>query len=396
MIEKASLTLFEKYQLLVEITCELSSTHNLDELLKRIVHAAADLSGVEAASILLYDENRNQLHFQSSTNLDTPLMRGLIVPVEGSLAGEIVRTRKPLIVNNTDDDPRHFDLVGKVAKFDTRSLLGVPMITKQKVVGVLEAVNKLEGNFTEEDLAILNALGSQAGVAIQNVQLYQQSDLISEMVHELRTPLQSLSTAAHLIARPDISDKQQQKIIETIQSETNRLTNMTSTFLDVALLESGRHQFKIKKIEIGELLEEVAELTRSSMEDKGIRLEMKIETPMPRVYGDTDKLKQVIFNLLSNATKYNQPGGINTINAYSTDTEVIFSVRDTGIGIERQHLPSLFTKFYRVPGADRWAKGTGLGLSISKKIVDAHGGTISVDSEAGKGTLFTVKLPRIK
>jgi signal transduction protein with GAF and PtsI domain len=223
--------LIDRYLSLIEVSRNLSSTLDLDTLLKNIVTAAAEVTYTHAASILLYDEGKNELYFQVSTNIDSPLMRGLVVPVESSIAGEIVTKRKPIVVMDVKSNPRHFDRVGKELDIQTQSLLGVPLIAKDKVIGVLEVINKIDGDFTQEDEELLGALGSQAAIAIENARLFQQSDLVSEMVHELRTPLASINTAAFLLKRPEISPDQRTQIAETIQSEAGRLSEMVSSFL---------------------------------------------------------------------------------------------------------------------------------------------------------------------
>ena len=378
-------TLFERYLRLMDITRDLSSTLNLDTVLNKIVDAAADLTDSNDASILLYDEKHNLLYFHTSTNLDTVEMKGLLVPVEGSIAGAIVTSRESLKVMNVDKDPRHFE--------EIESLLGVPMITKDKVVGVLEAINKREGDFNKDDEDLLSALGSQAAVAIENTRLFNQSDLISEMVHELRTPLASINTASNLLMRPEISQEQRASMAETIQRESNRLSEMATSFLDLARLESGRTTYDVEKVNLIKLLEEGVEIMDSRIKEQNLNLEWAVETKTLIIRVDADKLKQVILNLLSNGIKYNRPNGKIIIGLSSNKQEISFYVRDTGRGILPEHRESLFEKFYRVPGSEQIAQGTGLGLSITKKIVEDHGGKINVESELGKGTTFTVILP---
>ncbi|RPI22614.1 MAG: GAF domain-containing protein, partial [Chloroflexota bacterium] len=308
-------SLLERYQRLSEITRDLASTLDLDELLNRIVRAASDLSGAEAASILLYDQANRELHFEVATNLDEPMMRGLVVPVDNSIAGWIVTNKEPIIVSNTADDPRHFGEVSKATNFDTTSILGVPLITKDKVVGVLEAINKQNGQFNEEDLDVMTALGAQVAVAIENARLFQQSDLISELVHELRTPLASLGTAAHLLLRPELSEEQRSRMVEIINDETFRLSEMTTSFLDLARLESGRAQFKIDVFDPKGLLDDCVTMMRGRAVEKNLQLLIDISPALPPLHADRNKIKQVILNLLSNAVKYNRPGGSVTLAA---------------------------------------------------------------------------------
>jgi len=385
--------LLDRYQRLIEITLDLASTLDLDTLLSRIVHAAVDLTNAEATSILLYDEASAQLHFEAATNIDEPLRRGILVPVDSSIAGWIITNRKPIIVSNAQQDPRHYGHISKLVDMRTNSLLGVPLITKDKVIGVLESINKRSGDFTEDDQILLCALGAQAAVAIENARLFQQSDLIAELVHELRTPLSSLNTAAHLINRPEVSEDQRNRMMAIIQDETFRLSEMATSYLDLARLESGRAQFRKESFVIKEFLEECASIMHSRIQEKGLQLRLVIPESLPPLSADRNKHKQVILNLLSNAIKYNRPNGGITLESKLIDSELLFLVTDTGMGILPENLTRLFEKFYRVPGSEQLATGTGLGLSICKYIVEAHSGQIEVRSEVGVGTTFTVHLP---
>jgi signal transduction histidine kinase len=386
-------SLLKRYQRLVDNTKDLATTLDLEVLLNQIMQAAADLSDSEAASILLYDENSKLLHFEAATNLDEPMMRGLTVPVESSIAGWIVTNRLPKIVNNTETDPRHFGKVGNITQVSTQSLLGVPLITKGKVIGVLEVINKRIGSFDEEDQDLMVALGAQAAVAIENSRLFQQSDLISELIHELRTPLASISTSAHLLLRPEVSEEQRRRMVEIIYDETFRLSEMTSSFLDLARLESGRAQFQTEIFNPKDLLEESASVMINRITGKGLRFSKDFEPRLPAIKADRNKIKQVLLNLLSNAIKYNRVNGSIKLNARSKDDELVIQVCDSGLGILPENLPHLFEKFYRAPGVEYQVSGTGLGLAISKRIVDAHRGRIEVESHIGKGTTFTVTLP---
>lgn len=393
MAESVQASLLERYRRLAEISRNLASTVDLNILLDRITQAAADLSGSEAASILLYDEARQQLYFESATNLDEPLMRGLIVPVDSSIAGWIVTNRQPIIIHDTQNDPRHFAQVGKATNVTTTSLLGVPLIAKEKVIGALEAINKLEGEFSQDDQEILMDLGAQAAVAIENARLFQQSDLIAEMVHELRTPLTSLRTAAHLLSRRDVSAEQHQKVVNIIDSETTRLIDMTTAFLDLARLESGRIPFNVESFDPGILLGECVGLMQTKATENDLQLHLDLESNLPTIKGDRDMIKQVILNLISNAINYNKPGGLVSIRADTQPGDLVLAVSDTGPGIMPADIPHLFDKFYRSRSTENAAQGTGLGLAICRKIVEAHKGHIEVKSEVSKGTTFLVHLP---
>ena len=395
MAEATQRTLLMRYQRLIEISRDLASTLDLDALLNRIVQAAADLCNAEEASILLFDQSKGELYFQAATNMSDPMLAGLSVPVDSSIAGWIVTQREAIILNDVQKDKRHFN-IRQATDITTTSLLGIPMITKDKVVGALEAINKKFGSFNEEDQEILTILGVQAAVAIENARLFQQSDLISEFVHEIRTPLSSLNTATHLLLHPKVSTEKQQQMVDVIQAETARLSDMASSFLDVARLESGRIQFNVQEVDPAELLTDCVNVMSSQAQDNGLDLRLDLEPELPTIRGDYDKLKQALINLLSNAIKYNRPQGTIELSARAGLGTMNINVSDNGIGIPKESLPQLFTKFFRVPGSEKHAQGTGLGLAIVKRIVEGHGGEIEVDSQLNEGTTFSIHLPRPK
>jgi signal transduction histidine kinase len=367
---------------------------DLDILLSRIVHAAAEISGAEAASILLFDDTSRQLYFQVATNMDESMRRGIVVPLDGSIAGWIVNNRQTVRIANVHNDPRFFSSVEETTGFSTKSILGIPLVTKNKIVGVLEALNKPKGKFTDTDESMLVVLGAQAAVAIENARLFQQSDLISEFVHELRTPLSSLSTATYLLLRPEMSQDQRNQIINNIHSETMRLNSLASSFLDLARLESGRVQFRKTRFSVADLFYECKDVMSSKAMESNIQIRVESSEGLPLLDADRDKIKQVLLNLLSNAIKYNRPNGTVMLRAeVAEEKEIAMYIQDTGLGIPDESLPHLFQKFFRVREHESRVAGTGLGLSICKQIINGHSGRIEVKSKIGVGTVFSVFLP---
>jgi len=384
------------YLRLIEISRDLASTLDLDILLDDIVRAAADITHAEAASILLYDDTARQLYFQVATNIDEPTMRGLVIPLEKSIAGWIVTNRKSVRIDDAHKDERHFSDVEQSIGYATTSLLGIPLVTKNKVVGVLEVVNKRRGKFTDPDESMLTVLGAQAAVAIENARLFQQSDLIQEFVHELRTPLASLSTATYLLLRPEMSREQRDQIVNNIHNETLRLNSLASSFLDLARLESGRVQFRKTRFSVADLMYEVRDVMMSKAQETNVQIRVDAPNDMPLMEADRDKIKQVLLNLISNAIKYNRPNGSVIVTGSFTEAELSMTVQDTGLGIPEESVPHLFEKFYRVREHENRATGTGLGLSICKQIIQGHNGRIEVKSKVGVGTSFGVHIPRVQ
>jgi signal transduction histidine kinase len=231
-------------------------------------------------------------------------------------------------------------------------------------------------------------------VAIENARLFQQSDLISEFVHELRTPLASLSTATYLLLQPEMAREQRDQIIHNIHTETLRLNSMAASFLDLARLESGRVQFRRTAFNVGDMLFECKDIMNAKAQEEQVEVRIEGVDGLPPWEADRDKLKQVILNLLSNGIKYNRHGGSVVIRAEAQESTTCISVQDTGAGVPDEAVPHLFEKFYRVRETEGHVSGTGLGLSICKEIVQGHGGRMEVKSTVGEGSTFSVFLPR--
>lgn len=389
-------TLLKHYKRIIEISQQLGSTYDYMSLLRRIVAAAEELINTEAAAIILYDENSRQLRFAISSNIRPHEMDEISIPLEGSIAGWIFTHGEPRVIENVSSDPNHYSGVDRRLQFQTRNILGVPMRTPKRIIGVVQAVNKRDNaRFSDDDIVTLRTLASQAAVAIENARMFQQSDFIAEMVHELRTPLMALKASTSLLERPELPDAKRGEIIGTMRRETERLISLTNDFLDVARMESGRIQLTIETFSTLDLMRECADVVQQQAQQKNVRIFIPEQDSMAEA--DRGKVKQVLLNLFTNAIKYNRPDGEIYLHILPIEEDgdqfVQLSVQDTGYGISREHQKNMFTKFYRVPSTENTERGTGLGLAICKHIVEAHGGRIWLESEEGTGSIFSVTIP---
>jgi signal transduction histidine kinase len=390
-----SIDLHSQYKRIFDITLQLGTTYDHVSLLRKIVFAAKELINTEVASILLLDESSGKLTFASSTNIKPHEMEEITVPLEGSIAGWIFTHGEPRVIEDSSEAPI-FRGVDNAIAFHTRNLLGVPMRAHKDVIGVVQAVNKISGGrFTDDDITMLRILASQAAMAIENARLFQQSDFIAEMVHELRTPLASLKASTALLQRPELPTAKKSNIIEIMKDETDRLISLTNDFLDVARMESGRITLESAPFPMRELLQECADMVAAQADGKGVKI--IVEEENHKAVGDRGKLKQVVLNLLTNAIKYNRPNGTIHLKLepqYAGEESMLqVEVKDTGYGISREHQKNMFQKFYRVPTLENVARGTGLGLAICKNMVEAHGGRIWLESEVDVGSSFFFTVP---
>lgn len=389
--------LIQRYERLIAISQRLNTTFDLPSLLETIIEAARELTNTEAASIMLIDPNSGELRFEAASNIKPHEMERITVPLEGSIAGWIVSHGEPRVINDVRQAPEWNDNVDSEIEFQTHGLLGVPMRThNKKSIGVLEAINKLDGSdFVEDDIETLTTLASQAAIAIENARMFQQNDFIAEMVHEIRTPLAALKASTVLLQRPELPNEKRGTIIETMQGETERLIRMTTEFLDLARLESGRFQLEKAPFDLNKLITESADVVIHQAQAKSVTFHLKVSAF--QVLGDRGKIKQVILNLFTNAIKYNRDQGhiyVRTREVLENDSAFVeVSIQDTGFGISPDNLKNLFQKFFRVADTAGHTQGTGLGLAITRHIVQLHGGNIWAKSEQGSGSTFFITLP---
>ncbi len=379
---------------IIEITRSLNSTLSLPPLLEQIIDAGRELTNSAASSIMLLDRKTGELHFEAATGARSQEIRSIVVPMEGSVAGWVVQHNEPLIVLDARRDPRFYSQVDEENDFRTHSLIAVPMAVKGKVIGVLEAVNKLGGeSFSEDDVETLSVLADQAAVAIHNALLFEQSDLVAEIVHEMRTPLTSIAGYAQMLQREDIKPEQRAIFAQTIQQEALRLGRLANDFLELARLESGRAFLAQEEVALGPIVQEALDLLRPQAEEKGVTLCAQVPPSLPLVLGDASRFKQALINLIANAVKYTRSGDRVTVTVQPGEGEVTVGVVDTGPGISAEAQKRLFQKFYRVPSSEQGTEGSGLGLAITRRIVEAAGGRIWVESEPGHGAAFYFTLP---
>ncbi len=336
------------------------------------------------------------------------------------------------ILGSADTPQPNTDKITAGLKLD--SFLLMPIELKGEKVGVILAGNSLSHEKVGEDERdLLSLLADQVAVVIDNTKLYEQlrqshhlleakvqertrelekmneqlkhlsamkSDFVSSASHELRTPLTSIKGYSSILISGKLGPVtlEQQERLEKIHHHSNELVEMINTLLDISRIERGKTEMKMEAFSLKDLILKVVDLLQPQYMARKIQSKVELPENMEPILGDVSHLQRVLINLLGNALKYtpDNGSGVIAVKVNPAEKEYQVSVSDNGVGIPQDALPKLFTEFYRVDTPmNQEIKGTGLGLSLVKKIVEAHKGTIWVESRIGKGTTFYLTLPRV-
>jgi signal transduction histidine kinase len=398
----------QRLERILEISRELTSTVSLEPLLHQIVKVAAELSGSQAASILLLDARTGELRFRAADDDPAGQLRDIPVPVETSIAGSVLASGKPTVISDTHAEPRHYQVVGKRTGLETNSLLAVPLQIKNRCIGVLEAINKQEGGaFDQEDVEILTTLAAQAAVAIENAQLvgalretYERleeldqlkSNVIAIASHELRTPLGLILGYATLL-QEQLGEAAKPQL-DAVSRAALRLKYIIETMLNMRYLETGQVELSSTHFDLRAEIQEACNAYRTIAQAKELALETDLTDVETPILADREKMRIVLDNLISNAVKFTSSGGQVRVAMRRREDEVELTVTDTGIGIAPQELERIFDRFYQVEDhLTRRHEGLGLGLSTVKGLVELHGGRVWAESVLDRGSRFVVILP---
>jgi len=399
----------QKVAQLVDISAILNSTLKPDTLLKNILDTAADLLECSGVSILLYDDREKELRFAATTTGDIEKLEQIPVPLDNSLAGTIFTENRHLVINSTRDDPRHYNEVGEEVGLQIDSLLGVPMRIKDRVTGVIEALNKNEGEFTDFDVSLLLVVASQAAISIHNAGLIQalqkanielsqadklKRDLMSVASHELRTPLGNILGYATLLHEDAIEENK--PLAESILKASSKLRAVLDDIANMNLLYTGKADLDFTDTSLQRVIEYAKEEVRTTVNKGDHTVDYQIPEEPIQLCIDLPKMSVVFVNLLLNAIQFTPVEGEIRLTIDDRDDEVMVSIADKGRGISQENLEKIFEVFYQVDDhMTRRYGGLGLGLSIARELVTLHGGRIWAESEGlGGGSTFRVVLPK--
>jgi len=391
---------------------QLTTSIDLQPLLDSIVATLKEVLHCRGVSISLLNPETQTLEIRAAAGLQPKWRQAAKLKVGEGISGKVAATATPIYVPDASSLPDFifFDPV-------VRSLLVVPLMVKDRVIGTLAIDQAIPDAFKQDDKRTLTIAAAQAAAAIENAQLYTdleeraakleqaykelqevdklKDELVQNVSHELRTPLTFIKGYVELLLEEDMGqlNEAQHESLTIVSDKTNALTRLVSDIIYLQQVEWESLQFSQQD------MREMARLALQSCEiaavTAGISLRLEGGTDLPLIPVDRDRINQVFDNLLGNAIKFSPRGGTIVIEVKDAGDVIQLDVQDTGVGIPTDKLERVFDRFYQVDGsATRRFGGAGLGLAIARRIVEAHGGHIWVQSEVGAGSAFAFTLPK--
>jgi len=435
----------EEMVTLHEISQAVISSLDLATILTVVTAQATRLLKVAATSVVLVDRAADEVWFAAASGEASEYVLGKRLPLGQGIVGWVAQHGQPLLVGDAKTDQRHFSGFDQVSQFTAQSVLCVPLKLKGETLGAIEAMNKADGEFDDHDLGMLTLLSGPAAAAIGNAQLYEQArqeiserlqaeaalqaersllaqrvaertadlssanvelaraarlkdEFLANMSHELRTPLNTIlgmSEAWQEEVYGSLNRKQLDSL-HHIEESGRHLLTLINDILDLSKIEVGQLVLDIEPVFVPDLCQASLRLVQQSAHKKQLSVVLNLDPDVSVIAGDERRLKQILVNLLSNAVKFTSSGGQIGLEVQASldKTRVAFTVWDTGIGIAAADIPRLFQPFMQLDSRlAREYGGTGLGLSLVYRMTRLHQGSVSLQSEPGQGSRFTVSLP---
>jgi signal transduction histidine kinase len=405
----------EELKALGEVGQAVSSTLELETVLNTIATRADQLSGTDGAAIYEFDEATGTFHLRVAPKLEEDLvsvLRARPTPLGEGVVGRAGLAREPVQIPDVLEDEAYRGPLREVAlRAGNRALLAVPLLCEDVLVGSLVVRRRAPGRFPEETVTLLQTFATQSVLAIHNARLFREldaksrqleaasrhkSEFLANMSHELRTPLNAILGFSEILAERMFGEvnAKQAEYLQDILASGRHLLSLINDILDLSKVEAGRLELERGRFHLPTALDNALTLVRERATRHGITLTQTVAEGVGDIVADERKLKQILLNLLSNAVKFTPEGGQVGVTASAAEGVVTISVSDTGIGIAPEDQAAIFEEFRQVGPIDsRKQEGTGLGLTLAKKFVELQGGQIWVQSQVGKGSMFTFTLP---
>ncbi len=401
----------EELRALGEVSQAVNSTLDLETVLSTIVAKAVQLSQTEAGTIYVFDEQTQKFELRSTYGMDDALIAAIRerhIRIGDPGVGQAVAKRAPVQILDVRNEPSQ--VLEVLVRAGFRSLLAVPLLGADRIVGALVVRRKTPGEFPQSTVDLLETFADQSVLAIQNARLFREieeksrelseaskhkSQFLANMSHELRTPLNAILGYTELILDSIYGEpsEKMRTVLERLQSNGRHLLGLINDVLDLSKIEAGQLTLSLNDYSLSDLVHGVVSAVEPLAAEKRLAFTAEVPPDLPKGRGDERRLSQVLLNLVGNAIKFTDRGEV-AIRAFATNGAFTVAVCDTGPGIAAADQAKIFEEFQQADSSiTRKKGGTGLGLSIAKRIIEMHGGRIWVESEPGRGSTFCFTLP---
>jgi GAF domain-containing protein/CheY-like chemotaxis protein/anti-sigma regulatory factor (Ser/Thr protein kinase) len=401
----------EQLTALGEVGRVVGASLDLETVLTTIVTQAVRLTGLDGGSIFEYDAEREEFSLRAGLSADSglyqevrqaPLHKG-----EGAV-GRLAVTHEPVqIPDILAEGAYEGRLRDGLVRAGTRALLAVPMLREGKLVGGLTVTRNQPGEFSRQVVDLLTTFAAQSALAIENARLFadleraskHKSEFLANMSHELRTPLNAVIGYSEMLQEEaiDLGTDAFVPDLKKINAAGRHLLELINAVLDLSKIEAGKMELYLEDFSVAAMLDDIAAVIGPLVEKNANKLVKHWDTSVGIMHADLTKTRQALFNLLSNACKFTERGMISLTVAREAAQDgdwMTFAVRDTGIGMTPEQMGRLFEEFSQADASvTRRFGGTGLGLALSRRLARMMGGDITVESEAGVGSTFTLRVP---
>lgn len=410
LLEKRVAERTRDLEIAADVSKKVATELVLDKLLSQLVERTRDGFNLYSVAIFLLDEDQQILRYEAGTGeageQQKPEKKHFRMNGSG-LVPRAARSRQVVLVNDVQSQADYFANPHLPA---TRAELCLPMLLGDQLIGVLDLQSEQVGRFADDDLRVMVSLSEQLAVAVQNAHLYDQqvkiaeelravdtmkSQFLASMSHELRTPLNAILNFTEFVAlgmMGPVNEKQVDALQKALDSGRH-LLSLINDVLDITKIEAGMMKLFVEdNINLNEEFFPIIATAQTLLQGKPVAFVQDIDENLPFVSGEKRRIRQILLNLISNAAKFTEEGSI-TLSVKNRGDEVLFAVIDTGPGIAPEEQEVIFEPFIQTETGIQHAGGTGLGLPISKRLAEAHGGRLWVESQPGEGAAFYVMLP---
>ena len=405
----------EELRALGEVSQAVNSTLDLETVLTTIVTKATQLSSTETGAIYVFDDASREFRLRATYGMDNNIVaaiRDRHIHIGETVIGRAVEQRIPIQVPDIQSDPSAVLDVIVLAGF--RALLTVPLLGGDRIVGALVVRRKEPGEFAKNTIELLQTFAAQSVLAIQNARLFleieekgrelaaasqHKSQFLANMSHELRTPLNAIIGVSEMLREDAEAAKQDLEPLDRVLGAGRHLLALINDILDLSKIEAGRMELHLDTFALAPLIKDVAKTIEPMAAKNANRLVVDCPADLGTIHADQTRLRQSLLNLASNANKFTEKGTV-TIAAQQHQKNgrgwITLAVTDTGIGMTPDQMGKLFQEFSQASTstASKYG-GTGLGLAISRQFCRMMGGDITVESQPGAGSTFTIRLPRM-